>query len=100
MKSILLAATLAASALTASALATPVLAQTAAHAPLSVQTSPIADILKNPAAKAVVDQQLPGLKPFYGAIGRMTLAQIAKSSHGKIGDEQLKTIQAAFDKLS
>ena len=94
MKSIFLAA-----AVAAGVLAAPALAQTAAHTPLSVQTSPIGDILKNPGAKAVVDRELPGLKTFYGAIGKMTLAQVSKSSHGRVGEDKLQTIQAEFNKL-
>ena len=68
-------------------------------ASFSVQTTLIADILKSAQAKAVLEKELPGLRPFYGRISDLTLAQVAQSSHGLLGPAKLKAVQAGFDTI-
>ena len=86
----------------ASGLAVPALAETpvsAAPATPSVQTTPISDILKIARARAVLEKELPQLRPFYPRIGDLTLAQVAQSSHGLLGESKLKAIQDGFDTI-
>ena len=73
----------------------------AAHAAggLSVEKTPISDIIKNEQAKAVLEKALPPISQFYDQIGAMTLAQVAPMSQGALDDAKLKEIQAEFDKL-
>lgn len=66
---------------------------------LSVQTSKISEIIKNPAAKAALEKTLPDIAQYYDQIGDMTLAEIVPMAGGAITEEHLKTIQADFDKL-
>jgi hypothetical protein len=98
MKSIAIAA-----ALAVAAISTPALAQTpapaAASGGLSVEKTPIADIVKNEQAKAVLEKALPEIAQFYDQIGAMTLAQVAPMSQGALDDAKLKALQAEFDKL-
>ena len=102
MKTLALAA-----ALAVTALAAPALAQTPAPAPaaapaagkISVETTPIGDLIKNPAAKAALEAALPQITQFYDQIGTMTLAQVAPMSQGALDDAKLKALQAEFDKL-
>jgi hypothetical protein len=99
MKSIAIAAALATAALTAPAIA---LAQAPASAPaggLSVEKTPISELIKNEKAKAVIEKALPPISQFYDQIGAMTLAQVAPMSQGALDDAKLKEIQAEFDKL-
>ena len=99
--------TLAAAAIAAALIAGPALAQTpapaaapaAASGKMSVETTPIADIVKNEKAKAVLEKALPEIAQFYDQIGAMTLAQVAPMSQGALDDTKLKAIQAEFDKL-
>ena len=99
--------TLAAAAIVAALIAGPALAQTpapaapaaAASGKMSVETTPIGDIVKNEKAKAVLEKALPEIAQFYDQIGTMTLAQVAPMSQGAIDDAKLKAIQAEFDKL-
>jgi len=92
--------------------AAPALAQTPAAAPpppaaapaagaLSVETTPIETLVANPAAKAVLDKDLPGLTTHeaYDQFKSMTLSQVAPMSQGAITDDLLKTVQADLDKL-
>ena len=87
--------------------AAPALAQTAAApAPaaqasgaLSVQSTKIADIIKNEKAKAALEKQLPEITAYYDQIGTMTLAEVAPMSQGAIDDAKLKAIQADFDAI-
>ena len=92
--------------------AAPALAQTPAPAPappaaapatgaLSVETTPIETLVANPAAKAVLDKDLPGLTTHeaYDQFKGMTLSQVAPMSQGAITDDLLKTVQADLDKL-
>ena len=103
MKAIVCAATLAASTLAMAAVAAETAdvpsQRSAAPAAFSVQTTLIADILKSARAKAVLEKQLPGLRPFYGRISDLTLAQVAQASHGLLGDAKLKAVQAEFDSI-
>lgn len=96
MRGIVCAVVLAASALALPAAAEP----PAGRAPtFSVQTTQIAEILKSQPAKAVLERELPGLRPFYGRISDLTLAQVAESSHGLLGRSKLKAVQAGFDNI-
>jgi hypothetical protein len=85
--------------------AVPALAQTAApaaasaSAKLSVESTPIAEIVKNEQAKAALEKAIPAIAQFYDQIGTMTLAQVAPMSQGAIDDAKLKEIQAEFDKI-
>ena len=103
--------TFAALAALAALAAAPALAQTPAAAPpppaaapagaLSVETTPIETLVANPAAKAVLDKDLPGLTTHeaYDQFKSMTLSQVAPMSQGAITDDLLKTVQADLDKL-
>jgi hypothetical protein len=92
-----------AAALALSALAAPAFAQTpapaAASGKISVETTPIGDIIKNPDAKAALEKALPEIPQFYDQIATMTLAQVAPMSQGAIDDAKLKALQAEFDKI-
>ena len=89
-------------------LAAPALAQdaapaaapaAAASAKLSVESTPIGEIVKNEKAKAALEKQLPEITAYYDQIGSMTLAQVAPMSQGAIDDAKLKAIQADFDAI-
>ena len=106
MKTTLFAAAAALSVLAAA----PAFAQAPAAAPapapaaagaLSVENTPIEAIVANPAAKAVLDKDLPGLTTHeaYDQFKAMTLAQVAPMSQGAITPEALKTVQADLDKV-
>jgi hypothetical protein len=107
MKTFALAAALAVAAISAPAIAqehkdhAPAAAAAAAPASgkLSVETTPIGDIVKNEKAKAVLEKALPPISQFYDQIATMTLSQVAPMSQGAIDDAKLKEIQAEFDKL-
>lgn len=102
MKTTLFAAAAALSVLIAApALAQAPAAAAPAAAALSVESTPIETIAANPAAKAVLDKDLPGLTTHeaYDQFKAMTLSQVAPMSEGKITPEALKTVQADFDKL-
>ena len=91
-------------ALAVASMAAPALAQTApAAAPaagaLSVETTPIGDIIKNEKAKAALEKMLPEITQFYDQIATMTLSQVAPMSQGAIDDAKLKMLQAEFDKI-
>ena len=98
-----------AAALAVTALAAPALAQTPAPAPapaaapagkISVETTPIGDIIKNEKAKAALEAALPQIPQFYDQIATMTLSQVAPMSQGALDDAKLKALQAEFDKLN
>jgi len=107
MKTFALAAALAVAAISAPAVAqehkdhAPAAAPAAAPAvgKLSVETTPIGDIVKNEKAKAALEKALPAITQFYDQIATMTLSQVAPMSQGAIDDAKLKEIQAEFDKL-
>jgi hypothetical protein len=102
MKTIILAAGLAL-ALAGSALAqTPAPAAPAAATAagtLSVQTTPVGEIIKNATAKAALEGVLPEISQYYDQIATMTLAEIVPMSNGAIDAAKLAAIQAEFDKI-
>jgi hypothetical protein len=67
----------------------------------SVKTSMISDLLANPATKAVVEKDLPGLiaDPRLEQAMSMTLTDIEPYSEGKITDAVLAKVQTDFDAL-
>lgn len=67
----------------------------------SVETSTVAQLMANPAAKAVVDRHLPGFSahPMIGQAGPMTLRQIAGFTQGQITDAHLTAIQTELAAL-
>ena len=73
----------------------------AAAGALSVETTPIETIVANPAGKAVLDKDLPGLTTHeaYDQFKAMTLSQVAPMSQGAITPEGLKAVQADLDKI-
>jgi hypothetical protein len=100
-------------ALTTVALAAPAFAQAPAAAPaasasasasasgaLSVDKSTVADIIKNPKAKAALEAALPPISQYYDQIGGMTLAQVAPMSQGALDDAKLKALQVKFDEIN
>jgi hypothetical protein len=101
MKIIALTAALAVAAVAAPAVAQEQKAPAAAPASgkLSVETTPIGDIIKNDKAKAILEKALPPITQYYDQIGTMTLSQVAPMSQGALDDAKLKEIQAEFDKL-
>lgn len=105
--------TLAAFAALACLAAAPALAQTppaaaapAAAAPgpakLSVETTPIEALAANPAAKAVLDKDLPGLTThmMYDQFKSMTLVELEPQSGGQLTDAMVKAVQADLDKIN
>ena len=76
----------------------PAMAETAV---LSVENTPIETLVANPAAKAVLDKDIPGLTTHeaYDQFKSMTLSQVAPMSQGALTDDMLKTVQADLDKL-
>jgi hypothetical protein len=66
---------------------------------LSVETTPMNDILMNSAAKAALEAVVPAITQFYDQVGPMTLSQIAPMSQGAIDDAKLGEIQAAWDAI-
>jgi len=98
-------------ALTSLAIAAPALAQQAAPAAsasatatasagLSVDKTPISEIIKNEKAKAALEAALPPITQYYDQIGGMTLAQVAPMSQGALDDAKLKDLQAKFDAIN
>jgi hypothetical protein len=95
-------------ALTTLAIAAPALAQAPAAATatasasggLSVEKTPISEIIKNEKAKAALEAALPPITQYYDQIGGMTLAQVAPMSQGALDDAKLKELQATFDKIN
>ena len=74
-------------------------AAAAAAAPISVEKTPIGQIIANPAAKAVLEKAVPTIDQYYDQIKEMTLAQVAPMSQGALDDAKLKAIQVEFDKI-
>ena len=100
MKTLALAAALVTAAIAAPALAqAPAPAAAPAAGKLSVETTPIGDIIKNEKAKAALEKALPEITQFYDQIATMTLAQVAPMSQGAIDDAKLKALQADFDNI-
>ncbi|WP_397419869.1 hypothetical protein [Phenylobacterium sp.] len=98
MKSLALAAALALAAVSAPAFAQDHSAHAAATK-ISVETTPVGDIIKNEAAKAALEKAVPQIPQFYDQIATMTLSQIAPMSQGALDDAKLKELQAEFDKI-
>jgi hypothetical protein len=94
-------ATLAAAPAFAQAPAAPAAAPAPAApaGPLSVDKTPIGTIIANPAAKAVLEKEIPTIDQYYDQIKEMTLAQVAPMSQGAIDDAKLKAIQAQLDAI-
>lgn len=65
----------------------------------SVDTTPIADLAADPAGKAVLDKELPGITqhPAYEQFKGMTLRQLQPMSGGMLSDEKLAAIQKDLD---
>ena len=101
MKTIAFAAALALTAVSAPAFAQDHSnhAPAAAAGKLSVETTPIGDIIKNDKAKAALEKAVPTIPQFYDQIATMTLTQVAPMSQGALDDAKLKALQAEFDKL-
>ena len=72
---------------------------TTAAGPMSVDKTTIGAIWANPAGKAVLEKQVPGIEQYMDQIKDMTLAQVAPMSQGAIDDAKLKAIQADLDKI-
>jgi hypothetical protein len=107
MKAITLTAAIALAAIAAPALAqddhadhaAPAADAAAPSGAISVETTPIGEIIKNEKAKAVLEAALPEIPQYYDQISTMTLAQVAPMSQGAIDDAKLKALQAEFDKI-
>jgi hypothetical protein len=97
-------------AITAMAAAAPALAQAPAAAPakadapaasgLSVEKTPIGDIIKNDKAKAALEAAIPTISQYYDQIATMTLKQVQPMSQGALTDELLAKVQASFDQIN
>ena len=79
--------------------AAPAAEPAAPAGPLSVDKTPIGTIIANPAAKAVLEKEIPTIDQYYDQIKEMTLAQVAPMSQGAIDDAKLKAIQAQLDAI-
>ena len=67
--------------------------------PMSVEKTTIGALWANPATKAVLEKDVPGIDQYMDQIKDMTLSQVAPMSQGAIDDAKLKAIQADLDKL-
>ena len=76
-------------------------APTAAAKP-SVETTSIADLIANPATKAVLEKDMPGLltSPHLEMVKGMSLRALAQCPQAQLDDAKLKAIQADLDKAS
>ncbi|MDE2489088.1 MAG: hypothetical protein KGO51_16985 [Alphaproteobacteria bacterium] len=74
-------------------------AEAAASGKLSVETTPISEIIKNADAKSALEKALPQISQYYDQIGGMTLRQVEPMSQGAITDDTLKSLQAQFDQI-
>ena len=84
------------------ALSAPAFAQeapAASAAKVSVETTKISDLIKVEQAKAALEKTLPEIAQYYDQIGDMTLKDLAPMSQGALNDENLKALQAEFDKI-
>jgi len=72
----------------------PPTATAAKSAGLTIDGTPIAELLANPAAKAIVEKHLPGFSshPSIGMAGRLTLKGVQQYAQGQITDDHLKMI--------
>ncbi len=91
-------------ALTLMAATTPALAQTAAPAPAAASAAapafsadtPLETVVANPAAKAVLDKDMPTISshPAFEQFKAMSLRQLQPYAQGKITDEALAKVDA------
>jgi hypothetical protein len=74
-------------------------APAASPAKPSVETTSIGDLLANPAAKAVLEKDMPALVSYQGLdqIKGMTLRDISKYPQANLDDAKLATIQTDLD---
>ena len=91
-----------AAALAALALAPAAYAASPAKPGPSVTVTSLADLLANPATKAVMDKYLPGLgaHPNYGMVKGMTVKQLSGFPQAGLTPEKVAAMQADFDKLT
>jgi hypothetical protein len=77
-------------------------APAAAAAAPSVESTPIVELVDNPATKAVLDKHVPGVAehPSYDMFKGMTLRQVEPMSEGVLDDDKLKAIQADLEGLA
>lgn len=84
-------------------IATPAVAQAAPAqaAPTFTLDTPIETLAANPAAKAVLDRDLPGITThaMWDMIKGMSLNELAPMSNGKITPERLKIVAAELAQL-
>lgn len=68
---------------------------------LSVETTPIADLVAKPETKAILDKDVPGLSahPAFEQFKAMSLKALQPLSQGQLTDEQIAAVQADLDKL-
>ena len=99
MKTLALVAALAVASMAAPAMAQTAPAAAPAAGAITVESTPIGDLIKNEAAKAALEKALPEITQFYDQIATMTLAQVAPMSQGALDDAKLKALQAEFDKI-
>jgi len=66
----------------------------AGAAKFTIDATPIADLLADAAAKAIIEKHLPGFSshPSIGMAGRMTLKGVQQYAQGRITDDHLKMI--------
>ena len=81
--------------------AVPAATAAPAAAPFSTATTTIADLLANPAAKAVIEKHLPGFSahPQIAVAGRLTLRAIQQFAQGQITNAHLDMIDAELAAL-
>lgn len=81
--------------------ALPAMAETAAAAPLSVESTDLGTLLDNPAAKAVLAKHVPGLiaNDQISMARGMTLKQLQSYAGDVLTDEKLAAIQLDLNKL-
>jgi len=101
MKPLFLAAALAIApvSLASGAFAQTPPAPAAAAGKIDVAKTTISAIIANPAAKAILDKEIPTLAPYYDLVGGQTLVEVMPESRGAVTEEKLKVLQAAFEKL-
>lgn len=68
---------------------------------VSVDTTSIADLAANPATKAILDKDVPGLTshPAFDQFKGMTLKALQPMSGGQLTDDQIAAVQADLEKL-
>lgn len=65
----------------------------------TVDATPIAELVADPASKAVIDKELPGVTqhPAYEQFKGMTLRQLQPMAGNMLTDDKLAAIQAGLD---